>query len=88
MNDADPGRQVVGGSSHLFAVTTARIVTFSHMGVQDRKAREFQRRADDTLKAALALSNRDDWQAVTIEQIAQKAEIGKGTVHRHFPRKG
>lgn len=57
------------------------------MGIQDRKAREFQRREDDLLKAALALSNRDDWQSVTIEQVAQKAEIGKGTVYKHFPSK-
>jgi AcrR family transcriptional regulator len=33
------------------------------------------------------LSNRDDWQTVTIEQIAQTAEIGKGTVSKHFPSK-
>lgn len=57
------------------------------MGVQDRKAREFHRREADLLAAALALSNRDDWQAVTIEQVAQKAEIGKGTVYKHFRTK-
>jgi len=57
------------------------------MGVQDRKAREFQRREADLLQAALALSNRDDWQSVTIDQIAQKAEIGKGTVYKHFASK-
>src|ERR1043165_5128642 len=57
------------------------------MGIRDRKAREFQRREDDILRAALALSNRDDWQAVTIDQIAQKAEIGKGTVYKHFTSK-
>ena len=57
------------------------------MGVQDRKAREFKRREADLLQAALALSNRDDWQTVTIEQIAQKAEIGKGTVYKHFASK-
>lgn len=57
------------------------------MGVRDRKAREFQRREADLLQAALALSNHDDWQAVTIEQVAQKAEIGKGTVYKHFDSK-
>ena len=57
------------------------------MGIADRKAREFQRRESDLLQAALALSNRDDWQTVTIEQIAQKAEIGKGTVYKHFSSK-
>jgi AcrR family transcriptional regulator len=57
------------------------------MGIQERRAREFARREDDILRAALALSNRDDWQTVTIEQIAQKAEIGKGTVYKHFTSK-
>jgi len=57
------------------------------MGIQDRKAREFQRREADLVQAALALSNRDDWQTVTIDQIAQKAEIGKGTVYKHFASK-
>ena len=57
------------------------------MSIQDRRAREFQRREADLLQAALALSNRDDWQAVTIDQIAQKAEIGKGTVYKHFATK-
>jgi AcrR family transcriptional regulator len=31
--------------------------------------------------------DRDDWQAVTIEQIADRAEYAKGTVYRHFPSK-
>lgn len=57
------------------------------MAIQDRKAREFQRREADLLQAALALSNRDDWQTVTIDQIAEKAEIGKGTFYKHFPSK-
>jgi AcrR family transcriptional regulator len=31
--------------------------------------------------------DRDDWQAVTIEQIALRAEYAKGTVYRHFASK-
>jgi AcrR family transcriptional regulator len=57
------------------------------MGIRDRKAREFQRREADLLQAALVLSNHDDWQAVTIDQIAQRAEIGKGTIYKHFDSK-
>ena len=57
------------------------------MGVKDRRAREFQRREDDLLQAALTLSKRDDWQTITIDQIAEKAEIGKGTVYKHFNSK-
>jgi AcrR family transcriptional regulator len=35
----------------------------------------------------LELFSDDDWQAVTVEQIAERAEIGKGTVYKHFASK-
>lgn len=57
------------------------------MGIQDRKSREFLRREQELLRAALLLANRDNWQDVTIEQLAQKTEIGKGTVYKHFRSK-
>jgi AcrR family transcriptional regulator len=57
------------------------------MGIQERKERDFKRREEDILDAALHLFDRDDWQEVTIEEIAQQAEIGKGTVYLHFPSK-
>lgn len=57
------------------------------MTVLERKEREFKRREEDILAAALSLFNRDDWQAVTIDEIAAKAEIGKGTVYKHFQTK-
>ncbi|WP_373046796.1 TetR/AcrR family transcriptional regulator [Vulgatibacter sp.] len=57
------------------------------MGVAERKEREFKRREQEILEAALDLFGRDDWQSVTIEQIAQAAEIGKGTVYKHFESK-
>jgi AcrR family transcriptional regulator len=57
------------------------------MGIPERKEREFHRREQEILDAALALFNRDDWQTVTIEEVAQASEIGKGTVYKHFPSK-
>lgn len=57
------------------------------MGIQERKEREFMRREEEILGAALRLFAREDWQAVTIEEISQAAEIGKGTVYKHFPSK-
>ena len=59
----------------------------AHMGIEDRRAREFQRREQDILSAALNLAGTESWQAVTIDQIAEKAEIGKGTVYKHFKSK-
>jgi AcrR family transcriptional regulator len=57
------------------------------MGIAERKERDFRRRERDILQAALRLFDRDDWQLVTIERIAQEAEIGKGTVYLHFSSK-
>lgn len=49
-----------------------------------RKEREFARREQDILAAAIELFDRSDWEQVTVEQIAKRAEIGKGTVYKHF----
>jgi hypothetical protein len=54
------------------------------MGVPERKEREFPLAERGDFDAALSLFDRDDWR-VTIDDIAQKAEIGKGTVYLHFP---
>ncbi len=57
------------------------------MGIAERKERDFKRRERDILQAALRLFDDEGWQLVTIERIAQEAEIGKGTVYLHFPSK-
>ena len=57
------------------------------MGVKERKEREFKRREGEILGAALKLLDGEDWLSVTIEQIADAAEVGKGTVYKHFASK-
>jgi AcrR family transcriptional regulator len=57
------------------------------MGVQERRQREFQRREREILDAALALFGTDEWRSVTVEEVAARAEIGKGTVYKHFASK-
>ncbi|OOZ41479.1 hypothetical protein BOW53_03650 [Solemya pervernicosa gill symbiont] len=57
------------------------------MGIQERKEREFARREEEILDAALHLLDCDDWLSVTVEKIANEAEIGKGTIYKHFPSK-
>ena len=53
----------------------------------DRKRREFERREEEILDAALELFSRPNWESVTIEQIAVAADIGKGTVYKHVTSK-
>jgi AcrR family transcriptional regulator len=55
--------------------------------IPNRKQREFARREAEILQAALSLFNEDDWESVTVEQIASRAEVGKGTVYKHFVSK-
>mgnify|MGYP003573180770 CR=1 FL=1 len=57
------------------------------MALQDRKQREFQRREQDILAAALELCSTPEWESVAVGQIADRAEIGKGTVYKHFVSK-
>lgn len=57
------------------------------MSTAQRRAREIERREQSLLDAALALFDREDWQAVTVEAIAERAEYAKGTVYRHFASK-
>ncbi len=57
------------------------------MSTIERKARELRLRERQLLDAAIELMDRDDWQSVTVEQIADRAEYAKGTVYRHFASK-
>lgn len=57
------------------------------MSINERKQRDFERREQEILDAALGLLSRPNWEMVTIDQIAQAAEIGKGTVYKHFVSK-
>jgi AcrR family transcriptional regulator len=47
----------------------------------------FIQRESDILAAAVRLFEIDDWQSVTIEQIARAVDIGKGTIYKHFASK-
>lgn len=39
------------------------------------------------MAAALSLFETDNWVHVTVDQIAKQAEVGKGTVYKHFSSK-
>ena len=76
---------------HRF-VTVSQNMTIGHkpahyMTFQTRRQREFERRERDILEAALSLCATADFESVTVEQIAERAEVGKGTVYKHFGSK-
>jgi AcrR family transcriptional regulator len=53
-------------------------------GRRERKKREVRRRIYD---AAFALFVEKGFDATTVDQIAERADVGKGTVFNYFPRK-
>lgn len=57
------------------------------MARQDRRQREFERREQEILDAALVLCATAQFESVTVEQIAEGADVGKGTVYKHFASK-
>lgn len=57
------------------------------MPLQDRKQRQFASREREILTAALELCSTPDWETVTVSEIARRAEVGKGTLYKHFASK-
>lgn len=53
----------------------------------NRKQREFERREKEITQAAYDLFRHESYQSVTIAQIAERADVGKGTVYKHFQSK-
>ena len=57
------------------------------MSVAERRVREREARAELILKAALKVFARRGIKEATIEEIAQEAELGKGTIYYYFSSK-
>ncbi|MEM0912799.1 MAG: TetR/AcrR family transcriptional regulator [Pseudomonadota bacterium] len=70
------GHNVTGG--HKFERSMAR---------SDRRQREFELREQDILDAALVLFSKPNWGSVSMEQVAVAADVGKGTLYKHFTGK-
>lgn len=54
------------------------------MSEPTRKQKEFAKREGEILSAAISLFEGPHWEQVTVEQISKKADIGKGTIYKHF----
>ncbi len=57
------------------------------MGVRERKAREFKRREEEILETAYDLLTGMEPMQMTMELIAERTEIGRGTIYKHFKSK-
>jgi len=57
------------------------------MQKESRKIREFRRREQEILSAALRLFLEQGEDSVTVEMIADEVGIGKGTIYKHFKSK-
>lgn len=57
------------------------------MGVAERKAREFEKRGDRIRKTAIELFAKKHPSRVTMDMLAKKLEIGRGTLYLHFSGK-
>lgn len=57
------------------------------MGIEQRKIREKETRRDNIVNAAEEIFLSSGFNNSTIDQIAEKSEIGKGTLYLHFKSK-
>lgn len=81
-----PGGQDEAEPVSLSAATSFRegVATLLCMSLRERKAAQTRRRMEDV---AIALFERDGYDATKMETIAEQAEVGTTTLYRYFPSK-
>ena len=57
------------------------------MATQDRREQERTRRRNEILASARAVFAQDGYRRATVDQIAQRAEVAKGTIYLYFETK-
>ncbi len=57
------------------------------MGIKERRAREKNERRESILKAAIAVYDQEGYHAITMEKIAEAAELSRATLYLHFKTK-
>jgi len=74
-----------------YILTTGHFITSGHMeaqmGISERRIKEKERRRQAILKAAKGLFFKQGFSATTMTQIADAAELGKGTLYLYFQNK-
>ncbi|MDZ7807961.1 MAG: TetR/AcrR family transcriptional regulator [Gracilimonas sp.] len=57
------------------------------MGIKERKERDKNRRRDQILDAAIELTGQQGFEKTTMDEIAEKAELSKGTLYLYYKDK-
>ncbi|EFK07476.1 transcriptional regulator, TetR family [delta proteobacterium NaphS2] len=57
------------------------------MGIKERREREKNERRDSILKAAIQVYDKEGYHAITMEKIAETAELGRATLYLYFKTK-
>ncbi len=58
------------------------------MSIKERREREKKQRRQDILDAALTVLNEEGFYGVSMDKIAEKAELSKGALYLYFESKG
>lgn len=54
------------------------------VGIEERRSRERERRRHDIISAAWEVAHEIGWAGFSVEQVAEKAELGRATVYGYF----
>ncbi len=57
------------------------------LSIADRRAQERAQRRDDILQAARTVFNEVGWRRATVEAVAERAQVSKGTIYLYFESK-
>lgn len=57
------------------------------MSIADRRAQERAQRRDDILQAARTVFNEVGWRRATVDAVAERAQVSKGTIYLYFESK-
>ena len=57
------------------------------MGVTERREREKQQRKDNSIQAAMEIYDEEGYHAITMEKIAERAEISRAALYLYFKNK-
>ena len=57
------------------------------MGISDRREREIQIRRENAVEAAMMIYREEGYHAITMEKIAERAELSRATLYLYFKNK-